>query len=62
MGIKSVEDDFRVEGSEVYWLGSKKQSESAFSHAVLEKTLGVRATFRGMSTMRKLAAKYPPEA
>jgi len=47
-----------VVGSEVYWLGQKKQSESTFSNAVLEKALGVKATFRGMSTMRKLAEKY----
>lgn len=61
MNLRSADDDFRVAGSEVYWLGQKKQSESTFSNAVLEKALGVKATFRGMSTMQKLAAKYPPK-
>jgi len=61
MSLTSADDDFRVVGREVYWLGQKRQSESTFSNAVLEKALGVRTTFRGMSTMQKLAAKYPPQ-
>lgn len=58
MGLRSADDDLRVEGREVYWLGRKRQSESVFSNALMEKTLGVRATFRGMSTMQKLVAKH----
>jgi hypothetical protein len=42
----------------MYWLCRKKQSESTFSNARFEKTLGGRATFRGVKTIVKLAAKY----
>ena len=53
-------DDFHLPGREVYWLCRLKQSESKFTNVSFEKSLGVRATFRGINTMRKLAAKYPP--
>jgi uncharacterized protein (DUF1697 family) len=52
-------DDFHVHGREIYWLCRKKQSESDFSNAVLEKALKLRATFRGINSIAKLAAKYP---
>ncbi|MFN7954113.1 MAG: DUF1697 domain-containing protein [bacterium] len=52
-------DAFHVHGREVYWLCRKKQSESTFSNAVLERTLDCRATLRGMSTLVRLAARYP---
>ncbi len=57
--LKTDSDDFRAHGSELYWMGQKKQSESKISNAVFEKALKVKATFRGMRTMEKLAAKYP---
>jgi len=46
MTLKTDIDDFDVHGREVYWLCQKKQSESTFSNAVLEKTLGIQATLR----------------
>jgi uncharacterized protein (DUF1697 family) len=58
MALKSDIDDFHVHGREVYWLCLKKQSESKFSNAVFEKTLGVKSTFRGINTVRKMAEKY----
>lgn len=60
MGFKTAMDDFHVHGREVYWLCRKKQSKSTFSNAALEKRLGMRATLRGMNTIVRLAAKYPP--
>jgi uncharacterized protein (DUF1697 family) len=57
---KTAIDDFHVHGREIYWLCLKKQSESTFSNAVLEKTLGVQSTLRGANTIQKMAAKYPP--
>ena len=60
MGLKTEIDDFHVHGREMYWLCRKRQSESTFSNAVFEKTLKVRATFRGLNTVARLAAKYPP--
>lgn|SRR5574341_394750 len=58
MALRTDIDDFAVNGREVYWLCRKKQSESTFSNAVLEKTLGQKPTLRGISTVRKMAAKY----
>ena len=39
MALKTVIDDFAMHEREIYWLCLKKQSESTFSNAVLEKTL-----------------------
>jgi uncharacterized protein (DUF1697 family) len=57
VSLKSDIDDFHVHGREVYWLCKKGQSESKFSNAVFEKTVGARITFRGANTVAKLAAK-----
>jgi uncharacterized protein (DUF1697 family) len=58
--FKTEIDDFHAEGREVYWLCKKKQSESTFSNNSFERRLGIRTTFRGMNTIVRLAAKYPP--
>lgn len=58
MALKNEIDSFHVHGREVYWLCKKKQSESTFSNALFERTLKVRATFRGMSTVTRLVATY----
>ena len=55
--LKSEIDDFEVRGREVFWLCTVKQSDSRFSNTVFEKKTGVRVTFRGGSTVAKLAAK-----
>ncbi|MCA1575173.1 MAG: DUF1697 domain-containing protein [Acidobacteria bacterium] len=51
-------DDFDVYGREVYWLSRKKISESKFSGAQLERTLGMPATIRNANTVKKIALKY----
>jgi uncharacterized protein (DUF1697 family) len=51
-------DEFHINGHEVYWLCRKKLGESQFSGALLEKTLGMQATLRNSTTVKKLAAKY----
>ena len=56
--LRTEVDDFQVNGRELYWICLKRQSESRISNAVFERTLKVKATFRGMRTMEKLAAKY----
>jgi uncharacterized protein (DUF1697 family) len=53
-------DEFKIQGREIYWLCRTRFSESAFSGARLEKMLGARTTVRNSSTIRKIAAKYPP--
>ena len=59
MAHRNEVDDFRVYGGEVYWLCRKKMSESSFSGALLEKTMGTPATVRNATTVQKLVAKYP---
>ncbi len=58
MTLKTAIDDFHVHGREVYWLTKDRQSESTFSNALFERTLKVRATFRGIGTVTRLAATY----
>ena len=60
MALRTDIDDFRAHGREVYWLCRKKQSESSFSNAVLEKTLGRPSTLRGANTVRQMTVKFPP--
>ena len=58
MTLRTDIDNFHVHERELYWLCQKKQSESTFSNAVLEKTLGRPSTIRGVNTIQKIAAKY----
>lgn len=58
--LSSDDDVFHVHERELYWLSRLKQSESKFSNALLEKTLKQPSTARGINTVRKMAAKYPP--
>jgi uncharacterized protein (DUF1697 family) len=58
LALKTDIDDFHVQGREMYWLSRQKQSESTFSNAVLEKTIGKPSTIRGVNTIQKMAAKY----
>ena len=60
MALKTAIDDFAAHEREIYWLCLKKQSESSFSNAILEKTLGRQSTLRGANTVEKMAAKYGP--
>ena len=59
MTLKTAIDDFHVHGRELYWLCRKKQSESTFSNRVFERAIKVSTTFRGATTIARLAAKYP---
>ena len=58
LSLSGATDDFAVHGRELYWLIRTSFSESAVSGALLEKTLGMAATFRNVNTVRRLAAKY----
>ena len=52
-------DDLHIHGREVYWLcRTTRMTDSKFSGALAEKTLGLRATFRNSTTVKKMAAKY----
>jgi len=58
MELKTDIDEFSVKDREIYWLCQKKQSESTFSNAVLEKKLQVKSTLRGANTINKMVVKY----
>lgn len=58
MAFRTNTDDFHIHDREIYWLCRTKLSESSFSGALLEKTIGMSATMRNVTTVRKLAAKY----
>lgn len=60
LGLQTGEDDFRIRGRDVWWRCRTKQSQSDFSNVVFEKALGLKATFRGLSTLQRLAAKHLP--
>jgi uncharacterized protein (DUF1697 family) len=62
MKFESGIDDFHLHNREIYWLCKKRQSESKFSNATLEKALGLRSTFRGMNTIKNLAMKLGEKA
>jgi len=49
-------DRFVLHGRELHWASGFKQSESTFSNASFERALKLRATFRSITTVRKLAA------
>lgn len=51
-------DAFRVRGRELYWMCTVPSMQSIVSGAMLEKTVGMPATFRNINTMRRLAARY----
>lgn len=55
-GFNNDLDAFHAQGRELYWMSRNKQSESKFSNAAFERALGLRATFRGLKTVQRIAA------
>ena len=53
----SAVDEFRVHGREIYWLCHVRWSDSDFSGAKLEKTVGTATTVRNINTVRRMAEK-----
>ncbi|MGH9387240.1 MAG: DUF1697 domain-containing protein [Vicinamibacterales bacterium] len=60
LALKTKEDDFHTKDREVYWLCKDGQGQSKYFNVSFEKMLETRLTFRSMTTVAKLAAKYPP--
>ena len=50
-------DDFDVHLREVYWLRRTSVGESKFSYAKLERALKMPATFRNVTTVKRIALK-----
>lgn len=59
MNLETDFDTFHLHGRELYWLCRKRQSESKITNAFLERKLKASLTFRNLTTVAKLAARYP---
>jgi uncharacterized protein (DUF1697 family) len=59
LALQTPLDEFRVDGRELYWLCRTSISQSAVSGVKLERALGMPTTLRNVTTVRKLASKYP---
>ena len=62
LDCRSELDELAVHGREAYWLCHTRTSDSPFTGARLEKTLGAPATIRNLTTVRKLAEKFAEAA
>jgi uncharacterized protein (DUF1697 family) len=60
LGYPSKTDSFHFDQRELYWLCRTRVSDSEFSGARLEKTLGMGTTVRNSNTVKRLTLKYPP--
>ena len=60
LALTSPVDDFQLAGREIFWRCRVRVSESKVSGARLEKALPTSSTVRNITTIRKLAALYPP--
>jgi uncharacterized protein (DUF1697 family) len=59
-GLRTEVDEFHVHGREYYWLARKKLSESLVTGPQMAKAIGkVPSTNRNITTVQKLASKYP---
>ena len=58
LALATGTDAFDVAGREVYWRRVVKVSDSKLTGARLERALASPATFRNITTVRKLAAKF----
>jgi uncharacterized protein (DUF1697 family) len=57
--LQTAADKFHVNECEIYWMCRTKISESVYFGAKFEKILGIPATLRNITTLRKLVKKYP---
>jgi uncharacterized protein (DUF1697 family) len=54
----STDNHFHIQDREVYWLCRTRFSDSLFSGAQFEKTLGRPATIRNRTTLQKMVNKF----
>ena len=57
LAIQTANDALHIGSREVYWHCRSKFKDATISGALIEKTLKMPATFRNVSTVRKMAAK-----
>ena len=60
MKHRSADDDFHLNGREVYWACKTGQSESAFFKVGFEKVFKCRVTVRNVNTIARLAGLHAP--
>ena len=61
LALRTEIEEFHVNGREFYWLCRIKFNESKITGKMFEKALGTPSTMRNVTTVRKLAAKYPSD-
>ncbi len=59
--LESENDRFQADGLELWWLTGARMTDSPAA-APMAKIMGASGTMRNVTTVRKLAAKHPPEA
>ena len=62
LALRTPIDELGLHGRELYWLAHGRMAGSKISNARLERALGMPMTMRNITTVRTLAAKYPPRA
>jgi len=58
MALQTEIDFFHVNGTELYWLCRKKQSESKITNNALERKLKTSLTFRNLTTVARMVDRY----
>lgn len=62
LAFRTGVDEFDARGREAFWMCRTRFSESSVSGAKLEKALAMPATFRNVTTVRKLALRAAAES
>jgi uncharacterized protein (DUF1697 family) len=57
--LRTEYDDLHIHGRELYWWCRGRSSDTLIKPGRMEKALGMPGTSRNVTTVRKLAAKYP---
>ena len=56
--LDPTQHTFKIADNELYWLCKVKQSETKLTAGQIERALGGAATFRAISSLRKLVARH----
>jgi len=59
--LETDNDDFHVNGSELFWICKTRQSDSVIDAKKLERAIAMPITLRTIKTVYRLTAKYPTE-
>jgi uncharacterized protein (DUF1697 family) len=60
LSLRTDMDDFEARAREAFWMCRTRMSDSKVSGSKLERALGMPATFRNVTTVRKLALRTGP--